>query len=680
MSIWAQNLVDVSKASEFRLANSRGTLTCIPTNNNTPSFIDLTFHKNASTALTNWTTLPDHRTLDHVPITFSLSPTEGTSSRYQGFNWNKTEWHLVNNFLPLQARVESEEDFNHLFHITLRAIKSCTPQRTINKWTRPWWNPDLAELRKVKNSITRDFRLGKCNKNTANAARNAYLRAIRKAASEHWNTLVDATTPANLWNTVKKAFPKDPPSLATINGATTFQEKADVLREHLFPPPPPSLKHTPSQDMTGFVAVTLDEITKAINAIPALSAPGDDTIPTLVWKNLHNIRPDVLTVMCTWSLQNRTLPSILKKTLAVVIPKPGKPDYSIPKAYRMISLLPTLSKVIEHITLARLTVFAPRVLSRYQFGSRKKYSALDAVHLLLETATHAAQYGKFTSALLRDVMGAFDKVLHGRLVAIMTEGEFPPYLVDWVQSYLSGRSIRITDGAASENQFTPVTVGIPQGSPLSPFLFNVYSSQLFSFPARHRTDLKVSYVDDFALVVKSNSWLENARILSLSGNEIQTQANSGGMHFDISKTDLFHFPCKNVIPNKDTAPVTINGHTILNSTEQRWVGVWLTNNLRPLAHIAQRAAYASTRFYKLVPLLKRLRPEVASRLVKATVIPTLTFGLEIYARAHINEDELAPIRICLHMAAQIITGGWKKSDLKALWAEAGLHSPLILTK
>jgi len=239
----------------------------------------------------------------------------------------------------------------------------------------------------------------------------------------------------------------------------------------------------------------------------------------------------------------------------------------------------------------------------------------------------------------------------------MTEAEFPPYLVDWVQSYLSGRSIRIIDGAASENQFKPVTVGIPQGSPLSPFRFNVYSSQLFSFPARHKTDLKVSYVDDFELVTTSNSWLENASILSLSGNEMQSQANYGGMHFDISKTDLFHFPCKNVIPNQDTAPVTINGHTITNNVEQRWVGVWLTSNLRPLAHIAQRAAYASSRFYKLIPLLKRLRPEIASRLVKATVIPALTFGLEIYTRAHVNEDELAPIRICLRMAAQIITGG-----------------------
>ena len=182
-------------------------------------------------------------------------------------------------------------------------------------------------------------------------------------------------------------------------------------------------------------------------------------------------------------------------------------------------------------------------------------------------------------------MGAVDKVLRRRLTAIMTMAEFPHYLVDWVQSYLFGRSIRITNRAASESQFTPVTFGIPQGFPLLPFLFNIYTSQLFNFPARHKTDLKVSYVDNFTLVVTSNSWLENARLLSLSGNEMQTQANSGGMHFDISKTDLLHLPCKNIIPDKNTTSVPINGHTIPNNVEERWGGVWLTNNHRPQAHI-----------------------------------------------------------------------------------------------
>jgi len=80
----------------------------------------------------------------------------------------------------------------------------------------------------------------------------------------------------------------------------------------------------------------------------------------------------------------------------MVIPKPGKPDYSVPKAYRMISLLPTLSKTSEHVMLARITVFVPTCLLPLQFACRKGYSLLDTVQLILEKV-HKASNDKLYS-------------------------------------------------------------------------------------------------------------------------------------------------------------------------------------------------------------------------------------------------------------------------------------------
>jgi len=87
----------------------------------------------------------------------------------------------------------------------------------------------------------------------------------------------------------------------------------------------------------------------------------------------------------------------------MVILKPGKPDYSVPKADRLISLLPTLSKMIEHVALARITVFAPNCLSPLQFACRKGYSALDAVHPILEKVYKASKDKLYSSALFLDV-------------------------------------------------------------------------------------------------------------------------------------------------------------------------------------------------------------------------------------------------------------------------------------
>jgi len=382
--------------------------------------------------------------------------------------------------------------------------------------------------------------------------------------------------------------------------------------------------------------VTQEEVVKVLEAIPPNSAPGDDTLPLSVWIRLHRIRPDILTHTIDWSLCSCMLPTILKRVLTMIIPKPGKPDYWVPKAYRMISLLSTLSKTIEHVALARMTVFAPNYLSLLQFACRKGYSPLDAVHLILEKVLKASNNKLYSSALFLDVQGAFDKVLHQRLAEIMTTNNFPPYLVDWIQSYLSDRSVRIKDGAALEPSFTPIQVGIPQGSPLSSFLFNVYSSPLCHNYQRLGVDLMVSYVDYYCLLAISVSWQQNAITLTAAGNQLQLEANQGGINFDLSKTELFHFPCGKHIPTADLLRVQFGEHYIPNNLEQRWVGVFFDRSLRATLHIKKRAAKAGSTLYNLAPLLKKLKPEMASRLIKATVIPALIFGLEIYTRNHIN--------------------------------------------
>jgi len=210
--------------------------------------------------------------------------------------------------------------------------------------------------------------------------------------------------------------------------------------------------------------------------------------------------------MTDWLLCSHTLPTILKRALTIVRPKPGKPDYLVPKVYRIISLLPTLSKTIEHVALARMTAFALNCLLRLQFACLKGYSPLDAMHLILEKVYKASNDKLYSSALFLDVQGAFDKVLHQRLAEIMTKNDFLPYLVDWVQLYLLDKSVRIMDGTASEPSFTPIQVGIPQGSPLSLFLFNIYSSPLCYNHQRLGVDFMVSYVNDYCLLAISVSW------------------------------------------------------------------------------------------------------------------------------------------------------------------------------
>jgi len=194
----------------------------------------------------------------------------------------------------------------------LRALRIGTAIRRVTKWSQPWWNPNLAEIRRINNTTFRDFQAGTTDEHTYHKIRNAYLRAIRKATQDHWNTVVENTNPSCLWQTVRKALPKPPVSLATINGATSFEDKAQVLRQGFFPDRDPPPQHQPSDSLEDFYPVTQEEILKALGAIPPNSALADDTLPPSVWIRLHKIRPDILTNMTDWSLRSCTLPTILK--------------------------------------------------------------------------------------------------------------------------------------------------------------------------------------------------------------------------------------------------------------------------------------------------------------------------------------------------------------------------------
>ena len=114
-----------------------------------------------------------------------------------------------------------------------------------------------------------------------------------------------------------------------------------------------------------------------------------------------------------------------------VLAKPGKPDYGVPKAYRVISLLNCLGKVTERILAKRLGVMAETgpLLHNSQMGGRAKRSAIDTALLLTDYVERQKAKKKKVSAVFLDVKGAFDHVAKNRLLRIMIKLRLPYSLV-----------------------------------------------------------------------------------------------------------------------------------------------------------------------------------------------------------------------------------------------------------
>lgn len=128
----------------------------------------------------------------------------------------------------------------------------------------------------------------------------------------------------------------------------------------------PQLPKVDLTDTTGFIynppyqtrKITANEIRAAVMGSISKKAPGANKIPNLILKLLiKQLLPHLYRIFNdSLSLGYRF--SHFRASITVVIQKPGKPDYVIPKAYCPIALLNTLGKALEFVLEKRITNLA----------------------------------------------------------------------------------------------------------------------------------------------------------------------------------------------------------------------------------------------------------------------------------------------------------------------------------
>src|ERR1700710_409935 len=264
-----------------------------------------------------------------------------------------------------------------------------------------------------------------------------------------------------------------------------------------------------------------EEIRKAITSSSSAKAPGPDSIGFECIRVAHSYIPDHFNSLYKTLLHAGLHPTCWKEATVVIIKKVGKHDYGITKAYRPISLLNCLGKISEKIMATRLAHMAEkyRLLHQLQIGGRPKRSPIDAVMLLTSIIDQGKREGKITSTLCIDVKGAFDNVFSKRLLQTLTHMRLNPAIIRWVDSFVTDRLASLTFDTESE-PMTPITTGIPQGSPVSPILFLLYLQALFiQLDQIHLHITSPSYIDDICLLVQGKSATSNARKLE---KEVET--------------------------------------------------------------------------------------------------------------------------------------------------------------
>jgi hypothetical protein len=96
-------------------------------------------------------------------------------------------------------------------------------------------------------------------------------------------------------------------------------------------------------------------------------------------------------------------------TLASLSRVPGKPAEEI-TSYRLISLLPILSKLFEKLFLTRIKpiIQEKRIIPDHQFSFRQKHATIEHVHHITTIINKVLESNKYCKAAFPDITQVFD--------------------------------------------------------------------------------------------------------------------------------------------------------------------------------------------------------------------------------------------------------------------------------
>ena len=200
------------------------------------------------------------------------------------------------------------------------------------------------------------------------------------------------------------------------------------------------------------------------------TAPGRDRITYSMLRHLGPVGRRALLTLFNESLASGSPPACWKDATIVPIPKAGQP-----KALRPISLLSVPGKLLERMVLNRLR-WKVGELPPHLHAFQRRRSTTSSFMTLMGALRSRSGLVAFV-----DLEKAFELAQPLVILEALVERGVGGRLLCWLRGFLMGRIARVRfQGTLSEPH--EHELGTPQGSCLSPFLFNLLIAKLLAEP------------------------------------------------------------------------------------------------------------------------------------------------------------------------------------------------------
>ena len=257
------------------------------------------------------------------------------------------------------------------------------------------------------------------------------------------------------------------------------------------------------------------------------------------------------------SLDQGIFPEKLKECRIVPIFKSGDPK--ICDNYRPISLVNTLSKILEKIVALKLTnhLQVNDLLYKHQYGFlRGKSTEHNLIHVVNYIA-NSLNNGKYCIGLFLDLKKAFDVCDHSILLKKLKKFGVKNEAHNWFRSYLTNR-VQKVDIAGQISSPKVINISVLQGTTLGPILFLCYINDIF-----YATNLATYlFADDTSCLAEHSNLNE---LISFINEELHKLANwfkSNRMAVNVSKTNYIIFRTRGKTIDSNIDDILFNNNEI----------------------------------------------------------------------------------------------------------------------
>ena len=319
-----------------------------------------------------WKVLDKDMLSDHRPISFELSTTLKKVSKYRNVrktDWDKYHERLAEELDYIDAQGNLDTQAQQLNTAIISAYHdSCIPRKKKCNKDIPWWNNDLAELKRDYKRKRAAYHRDRTDENriARNRADALYKRSMKEAKRQSWRNFCEKLDKlpaiARMHRLMKNGGMANIGTLqrADKSFTTDATETLTELMDTLIPSRDPNLPQYSVENFLTDNNLNMDEevldrivntttIIAAVKQFQPVKSPGADGIyPILLQKGILLLAHHLERIY-KMSLTSGRIADPWKIVKTVFIPKPGKDDYNTAKSFRPISLMSFILKTLERL-------------------------------------------------------------------------------------------------------------------------------------------------------------------------------------------------------------------------------------------------------------------------------------------------------------------------------------------